>query len=187
MYGVTDRIIQDWYEQYGQGLYRHLCSKVRNPDEAQDISQETFLKVAQRLSSKERDDVIRNPKAFLYRVAFNEFYNRHRRKKLQNHLQEIFGETDAETIDTITPEQLALDREEYALVAEAIDELPAKQREVFLMTRVEHMSHREVASTLGVKIDTVKKHVGRVLATLRGTRSEYLEGKPNARTDEKDG
>lgn len=181
------RLIQEWYERYGHGLYRRLCAAVRNPDEAQDISQETFLKVAVKLTNDEYGEVIHNPKAFLYRVAFNELYNRHKRHKLQSHLQVLFGETEFEVSHEMTPERETLSREELAVVNEAIDRLPEKQRQVFLMTRLEHMSHNDVALTLGIKKDTVKKHIVRVLTALRCVRAEYVNGEPGTRGEDNDG
>ena len=180
MLAGQQELIEEWYERYGHDLYRSLRAAVKNPEEAQDISQETFLKVAVKLSSDECEDAVLNPKAFLYRVAFNEFYTRHKRKKLQSHLIQLFGDDDDDRISVITPEQVAMGNEELAVVNSAIEELPDKQRQVFLLTRQKHMSHKDIAEQLGIKKDTVKKHIGRVLTVLRGVRQNYLEGKPAA-------
>ncbi|PHZ84742.1 RNA polymerase sigma factor [Paremcibacter congregatus] len=187
MMAEREGLIKEWYERYGEDLYRSLRSAAKNPEEAQDISQETFLKVAMKLSDKECSETILNPKAFLYRVAFNEFYNRCKRRKLHNHLQQLFGESDEAYICSITPEKIALDQEELAVVRDAIYGLPDKQREVFLLTRVNNMSYQNAARKLGIKKDTVKKHVVRVLAALRVARAGYLNDEPKKPLDYEDG
>jgi len=182
-----ERVIREWYERYGQRLYRRLCAAARNAEEAQDISQETFLKVALKLREDELGEVIRNPEAFLHRVAFNELYNRRKRQKLHRHLEEIFGETEFEMIHEITPEQGALAREEMNMARKVINDLPDRRRQVFLMTRMAQMNHQEVASALGISKDTVKKHVGRVLTALRRMRADYHETGSKRRMDSNDG
>jgi len=78
-------LIQEWYERYGQELYRTLCSAINNSDIAQEISQETFLRMAVKLSRSDQGEVIDNPRAFLYKIAYNEIYTRHKRQKLDPH------------------------------------------------------------------------------------------------------
>lgn len=163
-------LIQAWYERYGHGLYRSLCSAARNREDAEDISQEAFMKVAARLTAEEHKTIIKNPKAFLYRVAFNELYNRQKRRKLENHLRELFADSTFELHHDISPERDIEGQVELALVTEAIDALPSKQKQAFLMSRVEHKGHGTIATSLGIKQDSVKRHIVRALATLRGIR-----------------
>jgi len=159
---ISAQLVQQWYERYGQGLYRQLCRSVRNKQDAQDISQQAFMKVAAKMTNDEYAQNIENPKAFLYRVAYNELYNRSKQQKLQQHLLGIFAESTFDDCDELTPEKKALAQEELSVINQGIDDLPTKQKQVFLMTRLEHKKHADVASELGIKKDTVKKHVVRV-------------------------
>jgi len=172
---MTDKqlaLLQEWYQCYGEELYRTLCNAVRSSDMARDISQEAFLKMAVKLSKNdtaiEVENQIENPRAFLYKIAFNEVYTWHRRQKLERHLCEMFSDPDYEFVEHITPEEIALSREELDSVRHVIDKLPSKQRQVFLLSRGDNMTHSEIATQLGIKKGSVKQHIVRALQMLRG-------------------
>lgn len=169
-------IIREWYEKYGQSLFRSMCAAARNEDDAREISQETFLKVACKVMKEENSTVIKNPKAFIYRVAYNEFYKRYNQKKHETHLKGILINSSFELANHITPEQEVLSREEYALVQKTIRALPKKQQQVFLLSREENLSHKDIAEKLGIKTVSVKRHIIRALASVREMRKEYRDG-----------
>jgi len=165
-------LLKKWYEQYGNELYRTLAKAVKNSDLAQEISQETFLKMAVKISRKDNNEIIRNPRAFLYKIAYNELYTRHNKHKLQEHLRSIFADSEFEVQNNITPEKIAIDQEELDMVHQAIQQLPNKQQKAFTLSRTENLSHSEIAANLGVKKGTVKQHIVRALSILRGVRNE---------------
>lgn len=165
-------LIQEWYEKYGQELYRTLCRAINNSDIAQEISQETFLRMAVKISRPDGGGVIENPRAFLYKIAYNEIYTRHKRQKLERHLGELFSDTEYEFQNSITPEDIALNKEQLDIVNKTICKLPDKQKRAFLLSRVEHLTHAEIANDLGIKKGTVKQHIVRVLSKLRRIRNE---------------
>lgn len=170
-------IIRDWYERYGHGLYRKMCAATRNAEEAGEISQEAFLKVALRIMKQENTTEIKNPKAFLYRVAYNELYKRYNKKKHETHLKSILINSSFELAEEISPEQEILSREEFSVVRRAISQLPKKQRQAFLMSREENLPHKEIGQRLGIRTVSVKRHIIRALATIRGAREDYKDGK----------
>jgi len=169
-------IIRSWYEQYGHALYRSMCAAARNADDASEISQEAFLKVAMKVMKEENVTEIVNPKAFLYRVAYNELYKRYNRKKHETHLKGILINSSFELTDDISPEREALDREELSLVREAIHALPKKQKQAFLMSREENLPHKEIGRRLGIQTVSVKRHIIRALAAIRSVREDYRNG-----------
>lgn len=165
-------LIQKWYERYGVELYRALCRAVRNSDLAQEISQETFLKMAVKLSRSDDGMIINNPRAFLYKIAYNEIYSRHKRQKLERHLNEIFAHTEYEFQEDITPEKIVLGKEQLEMVNDIIHQLPSKQKKAFLLSRAGNLTHAQIANDLGIKKTSVKQHIVRALALLRGVRNE---------------
>jgi len=164
--------LQKWYQRYGHELYRTLCRAVKDSDLAQEISQETFLKMAVKLSHSDGGEEIQNPRAFLYKIAYNEIYSRHKRQKLQQHLGDVFAETDYEIQNNITPEEIALNKQELAAVENAIEALPQKQKAAFMLSRVDHMTHAEIANDLGIQKSSVKQHIVRALSLLRRARDK---------------
>ncbi|MEX0299610.1 MAG: RNA polymerase sigma factor [Kordiimonas sp.] len=99
MDGKQRALLQTWYERYGDELYRTLCRAAKSADMSEEIIQETFLKVAAHVSKADHAHLIGNPRAFLYKVAYNELYTRHRRKKLEQHLNGVFADTEFEVSD----------------------------------------------------------------------------------------
>lgn len=164
---VDKNQLDNWYRLYGDELYRTLCKSVRNTELAKEISQDAFCKVAVRLSRTDINDVIENPRAFLYKVAFNEIYTKHKKQKLENHLSELFGDEIFAYKDEITPEKIVMDREELKTVENLIKNLPVKQRKTFLMSRMDHMTHSEIANDLNIDQGTVKQRIVRILAALK--------------------
>jgi len=169
-------IIRDWYEQYGDDLYRSMCAAARNTEDAKEISQEAFLKVALRVMKDEDATEIKNPKAFIYRVAYNELYKRYNKQKHEIHLKSILINHTFRLIEEITPEKEVLSKEEYAIVQQAIHTLPQKQKQVFLLSREENLPHKEIGKKLGIQTVSVKRHIIRALAAIRGVRKEYKDG-----------
>ncbi len=161
-------LLQTWYERYGDELYRTLCGAVKSADLSEDIIQETFAKMAVYVSKSAPEHLIDNPRAFLYKVAYNELYSRLRRQKLEQHLKGVFSDTDYEVSDTITPEDIALNREQLKGVENLIAKLPKKQRTVMQLSRVKNLTHAEIAEQVGIKKGSVKQHIVRALALLRG-------------------
>ena len=169
-------VVKDWYEQYGQSLYRSMCAAAKNADDAGEISQEAFLKVAVKVMNEDETSTIENPKAFLYRVAYNELYKRYNKKKHEAHLQGTLTQNSFELADTINPEREVASREELSVVQHAIAALPRKQQQVFRLSREEQLPHKEIGKRLGIETSTVKRHIIRALAALRGVHKDYLDG-----------
>jgi len=169
-------IIRDWYERYGNDLYRSMCAATRNIEDAGEISQEAFLKVAMKVMKDENTTVIENPKAFIYRVAYNELYKRYNKKKHEIHLKSILVNHAFELTEEINPEREILSKEEYAIVQQAIHALPKKQKQAFLLSREENLPHKEIGKILGIQTVSVKRHIIRALALIRGVRKEYKDG-----------
>jgi len=124
----------------------------------------------------ENTTVIKNPKAFIYRVAYNELYKRYNKRKHEIHLKSILVNHAFELTERIDPEKEVLSKEEYAVVQQAIHALPNKQRQVFLLSREENLPHREIGKILGIQTVSVKRHIIRALAVIRGVREEYKDG-----------
>ncbi|WP_417625117.1 RNA polymerase sigma factor [Paremcibacter congregatus] len=169
-------IIRDWYERYGHDLYRSMCAATKNKDDASEISQEAFLKVAMKVMKEEGSTTIENPKAFLYRVAYNELYKRYHKTKHEVHLKGILINTAFELSDEITPEREVATREELQAIQKAIKALPRKQQKVFLLSREEHLPQKEIGRRLGIETVTVKRHIIRALAVLKGVRKDFNDG-----------
>lgn len=168
-------------EHYGPNLERYLTRKLDNPADAAEVAQEAFLRIY-RLEHPERLD---NARAFLFQVASNLAVDQLRRRSL--HLRFLKaesreqGEFESSNLSSIaaSPEQIIAAREKLARIYQAIDGLPEKCRQAFLLHRNSGMTYTEIAHELGVSVSSVEKYI---LQALKQCRQElvsyYAEGEP---------
>ncbi|HTV58370.1 MAG TPA: sigma-70 family RNA polymerase sigma factor [Verrucomicrobiae bacterium] len=156
--------------RYQNRLYRYLLRLVRNPAEAEDLFQQTWLRVAEKISSF---DPRRNFDSWLFTVARNLALD-HLRRIRPHSLDEPFAsdsgsETPADRL--LSREMLPLDRilesERSGRLAAALLELPVVYREVVSLRFEEEMKLEEIAQVLGAPLSTVKSRLRRSLEQLR--------------------
>jgi RNA polymerase sigma-70 factor (family 1) len=150
------------YDRYIFGLLNHVYNRTRNREEAKDIVHEVFAKL---WAGREQLHINNNLAGFLYTVARNIILNQITRKEVQNKYFAAILKF-AEEPQTATDYRLR-ENQLIALIEKEIAELPAKMREVFELSRKEHLSHREIALRLDISEQTVSKHITNALKTLR--------------------
>ena len=140
-----------------QGL---LTRKVRDPQLAADLVQESFLRLAEQ-QSRERID---NTPAYLYRTAHNLMID-HVRQQQRRKTDSVPHEA-LEGIVEGRPglEENAAAEQHMRRLRAALAELPPRTREVFRLNRLEGMTHAEVARHLDISDSSVQKHLSRALA-----------------------
>lgn len=122
-----------------------------------DIIQETCLRyIGQQLRPGPE---IENPRAFLYRIAGNLTRDRLRRKRTHDAVFSPVEDTDFVADPNPGPERILAARQRLAVLDRAIDELPARCREVFLLRRYGDMAPGEIAERLGISRNMVEKHL----------------------------
>ncbi|MDE6479871.1 MAG: RNA polymerase sigma-70 factor [Muribaculaceae bacterium] len=125
---------------------------------AEDIVEDTFMKAWQLIEEgKEIDDF----KAYMYRMVHNGCISFLRNKKETVGL-EFVPEADEEAVDT---------SERDARIWKAIDELPEKCREVFLLSKRDGLSNEEIAEKMNISVKTVKNQMTKAFARLRDSLS----------------
>ena len=150
-------------------LYRFLLARLPHREDAEDLAQETFL----RLLRVPQTDLIRHPDAYLFRIAANlllEFRLRIRRSLVafDSEQAEAAGEVAAGE-NGAAPAELLLDT---ASLERAIAELPPRQRTALLLQRRDGLTYAQIGEQLGVSPDMVKKYLGSAIARCRLTLGE---------------
>jgi RNA polymerase sigma-70 factor (ECF subfamily) len=162
-------------ERYQHRLYRYLLRIVREQGTAEDLFQQTWLRVMERIRSY---DPQRNFESWLFALAHNlaiDHLRRYRPESLDEPLPS--GDSRIELIAGAgrgALEQL-LARERAGWLAEAVVELPLVFREVVTLRFEEEMRLEEIAAVLGLPLGTVKTRLHRALKHLRGALEEKLE------------
>ena len=162
--------------RYQNRLYRYLLRLVREPATAEDLFQQTWLRVAERIRHY---DARRSFEAWLFTVARNIAIDHLRRLRPESLDEEnAFGETRAsEMRSTEAPAfEQALSRERAGRVAAAMAEMPVIYREVLTLRFEEEMKLEEIAEVLGTPLSTVKTRLRRSLEGLRQTLQERFPG-----------
>lgn len=128
-------------------------------DTAEDIVQDAFMKI---LLQMDEGKEITDFRSYMYRVVRNECISYLRGKKETVGL-DCIPQIDEETVDTSLRD---------AKIWRAIDALPEKCREVFLMSKRDGLSNEEIADELNISIKTVKNHMTKAFARLREALSD---------------
>ena len=164
------------FEARADQLYRLALSLLRDPAEAEDVVQETFLKALTRLEQFEGRARL---DTWLYRVAYNASLDRLRRR-VPEPLPEDEPEAEGGLLPqvivewSLTPENRLLDAEARAMLETAIQALPATLRPVFLLRDIEGLSGEETAEALGWNAGVVKVRLHRARLALRERLSAYF-------------
>ncbi|MEQ8802939.1 MAG: RNA polymerase sigma factor [Haliea sp.] len=147
--------ISDAFIQHQVFLRRFLRRFLVDPRDVEDISQEAYLRAFQ----AEQSDVVRSPKAFLFRIARNLALNELSRRSRA--LTDCIDEASGAGEDTGSPclEEQLQSEQRLALFCRAAARLPPQCRRAFLMRKVYGYTHREIAEKLGVSTSTVEKHI----------------------------
>ncbi len=164
--------VPPWHAQY-EALYRdHWARVVRlcrllldDPQEAQEVAQEVFVKLLRQYREPERST---EWGAWLTRVAVNACRDRRRSGWWRWWRQRHQVIEDVEVVDSEpTPERVAISREGRERVWVSFRELSRRQREVFVLRHLEEWSTQDVADALGLTTGSVKRHLWRAVERLR--------------------
>lgn len=136
--------------EYGD-FDRRLTRRLGSPDLASEALNETYL----RLERMREPGQVRSPKAYLFRIALNIAADRRRAEKRRLTSSEVDALLDIPD-DRPDAARVIEDRSEINLLKRAIAELPERRRRVLMLSRIESMPNREIATLLGVTVRTVE-------------------------------
>jgi RNA polymerase sigma factor (sigma-70 family) len=136
---------------------------VRNPQDAEDVVQESYLRAFKFFSGYHGGDV----RAWLLKIVRNtsySFYNKNRPAKLAEEFDERIHTTESAAPDA---EQEQVRDAESRMLHEALDELPLSYREILILRELEGLSYKEIAGVVDIPIGTVMSSLARGRDRLR--------------------
>jgi RNA polymerase sigma-70 factor (ECF subfamily) len=162
-------------DRYWDRLYRWICRLTREPAAAEDITQETFLKAFAAIGRFEPGS---NFRAWLFRIAHNNFVNQRRALRHNRHplVPEAAEEPRGPVGETLT-------REALRLIADAVAKLPSDFRGALTLRVEEGLSFRDIAAVMGITEETARWRVFKARQKLMAVLApELLPAAPNEPT-----
>jgi RNA polymerase sigma factor (sigma-70 family) len=144
-------------------LIAWFTRRVSDGHDAEDLVQESFLRVAQRTDL----DAIEHLDGYIYRTAANVLTDRYRHGNRSKRLAVLVPIDDhREVANDIDPHRELAGRMELSQLSDAMMALPERTRAVFVLRRVEGMRYKEIGIRLGISVSAVEKHMAKSLELL---------------------
>ncbi|MBT4522394.1 MAG: RNA polymerase sigma factor [Halieaceae bacterium] len=164
--------------QHNVPLAKYLARKLDSPEDAAEVAQEAFL----RLHRMEQPEKLSNARAFLFQVATNLAIDQLRRRKLHFRFlsAEKSGNDDNGLPDinaiAASPEQIIGARQKLADIYSAVEELPFKVKQAFLLHRHNGLSYNDIAAQMEVSVSSVEKYILQALKHCRKKLADRYPG-----------
>jgi RNA polymerase sigma factor (sigma-70 family) len=158
---AVDLAFEHLYRRYVKDVYRYTLAVLRNPSDAEDVTQTTFLNAYRAF---QRGEQPRKPQHWLIKIAHNACRTRY----LRNARRPVEVPLDEGIAHVPVPEGGEMDVEE--LLA-ALGELPFRQRAALVLRELDGRSYREIAETLEVTVPAVETLIFRARRRLRADRA----------------
>ena len=144
--------------QYAGALYRVAYSVLRNSADAEDAVQEAFMRV---LRHRDTLDEVRDHRVWLIRIVWNIVLDRKRRAKTRPETDDVAELARVLPCGGLSAEEIASAAQHHAKVLGCVEKLPAKERQVLMLSAFEELSSVEIAEVLGITESSVRSRLFR--------------------------
>jgi len=154
-----EKVFESAFSTYAETLRNFIYYKCGDTDQADDLVQEAFIKLWNNCAKVPFEKA----KSFLYTVINNAFLNEvaHRKVKLR------YRQNSSAGITHESPDFILREKEFQQQLEDAIAKLSEKQREVFLLNRIDKKKYYEIAEMLNISVKAVEKRMHAALVSLR--------------------
>lgn len=165
-------------EQWQDMVYNTILGIVQQETEAEDLTQDVFIKVFENISSFKGESKF---STWLYRIAVTkslDYLRSKKRKKRFGFIQSLFGNEnlEAEQVrDFQHPGIKAENKERATILFRAIETLPENQKVAYTLHKLEGLSYREISKVLGTTVAAVESLMSRANTNLRKQLEEYYK------------
>lgn len=152
---MESNLIEQWFEKYGTGIYQYSLMILGNPHLAEDVLQETFVKVLKTISIPRDKEKIQS---WLYMIARNSCYDLLRKEKKDKIINREYMKTNSSSFSQNTSEVEFLDM---------IVNLNSIEKEIVILHIVGGLTHKEIAKVMKLTVAGTKKRYERAIHKLR--------------------
>ncbi|PYU97180.1 MAG: hypothetical protein DMG08_00275 [Acidobacteria bacterium] len=168
------------YEHFVKRIYNFLFRMVGSADEAEDLTQQTFLQALRQLGRLRDAGQI---ESWIYRIARNEAYQKFRRKDADS-WDDRDNERQMRKLREVRihaqPDHNLMNAELGQVIQRVLDSLPAKLREVFVLAVIQGMSYQETATLVGRSLLSVKTDIYRARLLVKEELGKYTGARPGS-------
>ena len=151
--------------QYSGTLYRVAYSVLRNPSDAEDAVQEAFMRV---LRHRDTLSEVRDQRVWLIRIVWNIVLDRKRRSKTRPETDDVAELARVLPAGGLGADDLAVAAQHHAHVLACVEQLPAKERQVLMLSAFEELTSVEIATVLGITESSVRSRLFRARNLMAG-------------------
>jgi RNA polymerase sigma-70 factor (ECF subfamily) len=175
--GGDQSAFDEMVSRYWDRIYSMVNQLLRNSQDAEEVTQDAFIRAHRGLVNFRGESAF---STWLYQIATNLARNRYwywwRRKRAQSVSFDapIGADTEMTLAEIIpaeveTPGDITVGQEFVARIAQGMERLSAKHREVLILRNVKNLSYEEIAGILAISVGTVKSRIARARESLRAT------------------
>lgn len=156
--------VEQAFRRYHGGLMNFLRQRMRSEEDAADVAQETYVRLVQ---SYEYALLPETAATLIFRIAVNVANDFSRRRKSHHATDHCSADLVPLVSGEPSQERRLHARQQLERLYAAIESLPPRCQQVFLLNRVDHMTYTQIARHCGISASMVEKHITKALAVLR--------------------
>ncbi len=155
---------------FASRVYNTALNILQNKEEAEEVAQDVFMKIFQTIHTFDQSSTL---KTWIYRITVNKSLDALRYKKRAKRWSVFVnffndeGEPKYTTVDFVHPGIQLEQKEDADMLLGAIEQLPDRQKAVFVLHQLEDMSYKEIAATLETTVSAVDSLMSRAKKQLR--------------------
>jgi len=162
-----EKVYNELFRKYYASATRYIYYKCGNLQQAEDIVQNVFVKIWKLCATI----IYSKAKSYIYSACNNSFFNEVAHEKVVfKHQKTVEENTDYESPDFL------IEVDEFRVkLKEAINTLNMKEREVFLLSRIEDKTYKEIAEITGLTVKAIERRMSKALKELRNVLGKHIK------------
>lgn len=168
--GGDEKALEYLYVRYYDLLFRQAYGILKDRDLAEDIVQDTFVYIWQR---RETLSIRGSIKAYLQAMVRYQVFHTIKNGQARPQVYENLSERMAMD-SSLSPQDILEEKELIRSIAAVVDTLPDRCREVYIMSREQQLTHKEIADRLDISTKTVENQITKALHVIKNSLKNFL-------------